>query len=617
MSRKRKAQNPPQIESDEEHGSPVPDNLENTALHLAAKNGDIETAAMLIDQGANLHQKNKQGMTALHVAAENGYCGVLNLLLSRGSMVDELAAGNRTSLHIAAEQLCRQVVKELLNKGANVRIQDSAGNTPLHQAVMRLCLDSIELLVKNGAPMDFQNNQGETVLHIASQHRNNAIVNFLLEKGADCNALTADGSTPLHYAVKNFGAPSENAASLIEAGAAVFVTNHAGEIPLKTALKYERNWRNSSLLGYLLGKGLNFNKTTNQFGLDLLKDMNDEFINHPALCTVFIIAIVYDDRPLFEMLIKKGVSIHKNDWGTTPLHNAVHCDNLHAAEVLLQLGADPNVKDYFDKGTLAFAKSEQMVELLLMYNADLYEPDLLHGIVRVNANGELFDRLIEKVLDHEERYKLINQKCSRGYSLLHYALRANRESMLLHVLHAGVEPEEFFRVFLRTCLSLDPNCLLIMTRQMVIFNSQGIINFFFMFLYMLDEKRRKIYFEIAENLKKTKVTRICKDYPFTYYDLLTKHGDDLVRMLRNHQIRRVTDRIAEIANQFGGPLHISLVLNLRQGIRRLELESQFNKKFEALNFIPYDVVCHVSKYLNNSDLFKTMYALEGPHVHIS
>lgn len=574
--------------------------VENTALHLAAKNGDIDIADMLIYKGANLHQRNKNGMTALHIAAQHRHHKLLKLLLSRGSNINDLTVGRMTSLHIAVHRSSKFMVEDLLDSGANVRTQNILGNTPLHDALKRRCKDVIKQLVTNGAPIHFRNNKGETVLHIACLYCDKEIVELLLNKGADCNALTADGSTCLHYAVNNVRYSADLVPLLIETGAAAWVMNRAGEAPFTIAIKQAVKWYSCEFLGYLLGKGLDFDEPVGQSCLNYLDDIDNETITLPALSTVFTVAIKYEDIRLFELLISKGIQIdYKNQFCTTPLLEAVTSDNLHAAKVLLQLGADPNDKDSHNKSALRLAESEAMVQLLLIYNADVEEANLLHRIVKYR-NSSMFNLLIEKGAD-------INKKCSRGHSVLHYAMGTESGHMLARVLYTGVEPEEFFRIFLKSYQKLKMLHFFLMAQQVMIFYFQGISNDEIMGI-VRSTKCLKIYNDFTEDQRKMIVTRICKDFPVTYYDLLMKRGEELVRILRIKQIRKAVKK-RETQVKFE-TFAIRLRLNIENGLRRLRLESELQEELEA--FIPSNVACQMSKYFNNSDLLKFTCGLREP-----
>jgi len=59
----------------------------NTALHAAACNGLLAIVQTVLDQGARINSKNKDGETALHKAARTGQIKVIKLLLARGADV--------------------------------------------------------------------------------------------------------------------------------------------------------------------------------------------------------------------------------------------------------------------------------------------------------------------------------------------------------------------------------------------------------------------------------------------------------------------------------------------------------------------------------------------------
>ena len=54
------------------------------ALMIAAINGDTETVEMLIDRGADVNGKDKDGRTALMIAEEFGETEIVNLLREKG-----------------------------------------------------------------------------------------------------------------------------------------------------------------------------------------------------------------------------------------------------------------------------------------------------------------------------------------------------------------------------------------------------------------------------------------------------------------------------------------------------------------------------------------------------
>ena len=90
-----------------------------TPLHLAAFFGHRETAAMLIDRGADTaaRSNNEIANTPLHAAIAGGRAAVVELLVERGADVNAVANG-LTPLDIAAGREDQEMVTYLIAHGA-------------------------------------------------------------------------------------------------------------------------------------------------------------------------------------------------------------------------------------------------------------------------------------------------------------------------------------------------------------------------------------------------------------------------------------------------------------------------------------------------------------------
>jgi uncharacterized protein len=120
-----------------------------TPFLRAAKNGDIETMRVLLENGADAARTQKNGTTALMLASGVG-------------------------------------------RGQGVFAKDYATESQL--------LDAVRFLVEHGAAVNAPNDSGQTALHIAAQ-ASDGIVDYLAAHGADLDAKDKQGRTPLDLAL--------------------------------------------------------------------------------------------------------------------------------------------------------------------------------------------------------------------------------------------------------------------------------------------------------------------------------------------------------------------------------------------------------------------------------
>ena len=102
-----------------------------TGLQIAAINGNLQIAAILIKASANLDLKDKLGNTALHYATDRNQAEMAQLLLDVKAAVDPENKNGMTPLMIAASRGNLEIVQALLAKGANVRKVDFTGRDAL------------------------------------------------------------------------------------------------------------------------------------------------------------------------------------------------------------------------------------------------------------------------------------------------------------------------------------------------------------------------------------------------------------------------------------------------------------------------------------------------------
>lgn len=266
----------------------------STALMLAAQNGSVESARLLLAAGATANDAAGDGKSALVMAAFAGHGDVAALLLDAGADPNAANAGY-SALHAAALRGDASLVKRLLAKGANpnatltkgspVRRFGSqwalstpmTGGTPLLVAAAYLEVDVMRALLQGGAIATAALPNGVTPLHLAAglpiekearpsdlvrwniidndtpqvpRSKDDAVaaVTLLLEAGADVRAATDNGETALHGgAMANEPATIE---LLVSRGAPTDVKTRTGQTPLSITLPRKSEGRGPGFPGY-------------------------------------------------------------------------------------------------------------------------------------------------------------------------------------------------------------------------------------------------------------------------------------------------------------------------------------------------------------------------------
>ncbi|CAK7274964.1 hypothetical protein SEPCBS57363_006434 [Sporothrix epigloea] len=186
------------------------------ALFKAAEAGHFAVVEELLRYHANPNVivRARLGQTALFAACFRGHNTIVRLLLDHGADVRVRDKEGRTPLlYLASEKdkgkWTMDTLRLLLDHGhANPEVRDNIGRTPLLWAATNGSLQLVEALLNGslgGAVADVSaaNNRGRSALHLAAEANHEAMVRLLLKYKADPNATSDGGWTPLHNAVQN------------------------------------------------------------------------------------------------------------------------------------------------------------------------------------------------------------------------------------------------------------------------------------------------------------------------------------------------------------------------------------------------------------------------------
>jgi ankyrin repeat protein len=242
-----------------------------TALMFTAREGDIESARLMLDAGVDINYGDVDNVTPLVAALMNKQYSLAKFLLERGADVNVIDAGGRTALYAAID-----IRNEDWTAMPNRTTDDPLPTLEIVQAIVErgAKLDvplTRPLTVRSG--MDFGDTTlgaGATPLMRAARAGDHAVIRLLLEKGANPRLTTKDGNTALMFAAgigyrdKNTRGSESDALEavrvLMAAGLDINQTNTRGENSLHGAALRGAD----TIVQFLLDQKMDVNATSKQ-----------------------------------------------------------------------------------------------------------------------------------------------------------------------------------------------------------------------------------------------------------------------------------------------------------------------------------------------------------------
>ncbi|KAI0544006.1 hypothetical protein F4679DRAFT_591894 [Xylaria curta] len=137
----------------------------NTPLHMSLHKKQFDSAALLLEHGAQIDLRNALGRTPLHEAISRSDSEAVKFLIDKGA-----------DLNVTSEE--RSFEDE------DMRRSGIAGILPLHEAIRTWNLEAAELLVERGADLTRISPDGWTILDLAFLERNESMISFFYKNGA-------------------------------------------------------------------------------------------------------------------------------------------------------------------------------------------------------------------------------------------------------------------------------------------------------------------------------------------------------------------------------------------------------------------------------------------------
>lgn len=275
--------------------NPSPEDNLQERLIKHVKDGDHARVVELLEQGAHIDGIYRS-YSPIMWAFKEAQPEMVTLLLERGADVNKENKHGRAPIHFAAASEYPDLVELLLQKGADANHRTKKKLTPLMMAALRGRSDCFETLLNHGARIKDKDKDKQTLMHYAARGANKHILGRVQALGLPLNKADKWGFTPLMVGVGE--------REVIE-----FFASQNVKITKKTRL-------GDSLLHLAAQKG---------------------------------------SVESIEWLVQNGLEVNARGRAlTTPLMAAVLGTHDQAVRALVNLGADPSIKDKYQDSPLAY-----------------------------------------------------------------------------------------------------------------------------------------------------------------------------------------------------------------------------------------------------------------------
>jgi ankyrin repeat protein len=285
-------------------------------LHSAIKQHQLHDAIRLIEEGADIHQRDSNGFTPLMYAARIGDTGLIRLLVEKGGEID---------------------------------IASHSGRTPLIEAVINNHKENVDLLIASGAnlkPFIYQAKIKQTSQGITEQYGKNRRTQIPM--GASANFGARGGHEPKVI---------ERELMTVNPLRAALGSGHE-EMAQYMLQTYYHSEQDNRLITWALRDAIlqkNISKETIVLLLEKQTDVNHRGMNNT---TPLMLAVSQGKTDIIALLLAKGAEIDTvNSIGRTPLLFAINKGDREAVALLLEHGASTASLPYEQKRSMTIPVS--------------------------------------------------------------------------------------------------------------------------------------------------------------------------------------------------------------------------------------------------------------------
>ncbi|MBR1404292.1 MAG: ankyrin repeat domain-containing protein [Treponema sp.] len=395
------------------------DSSGNTALHMAInKDAPIEHIKYLVDAGADVNARNKNGDSVLFITVQKNRRDAGDLLLEKDADIFATNTQNNSPLRVALTR--GGDLQDWLITSKTLNATDGSGNTPLHYAAEWKLNDAIVSLIQKGAKVQAQNANGETAIFSAVKGDSPSTLNILIDNGLVIDSkdkLGRDnlGNTPLHAAVKWNAFTS--AKTLIALGVDVDAQNLSGKTALSDACRSAKK----EMAVLLIQNGADIN-STDATGRTVLMD-----------------AISSNNEDMVKLLLGYGANVQIQEmFGRNAYHDAALTGNVGIINMIRAAGGNPLARDSGGDTpfSLVLKADIGVIQAVLGNNTTIVDSDgntPIHIAVQRNVGKKTLTQLLNMGYP-------VSQRNGKGMTALNEAVAKDQKNLALVLLEYGADP---------------------------------------------------------------------------------------------------------------------------------------------------------------------------------
>ena len=403
--------------------------LQQSPLEISVGTGELAYVQALLAAGADVNYVCPNGYNAVTHSTfheNNERLAILRTLLNAGCSPDQVSSDDGSALKTAARRGHGRFVRMLLDHGAN---RELAGLSPTNWAVLLGSLDDVRREVRQDPAFDQADGSLMTPWLMAVCIGDLDKAPYLLDAGSRTDVVGMYAQPALTLAAER------GDVAMCRWLVSLSVNIHQADCLAVTALQAAVGADDIATVEFLLESGasiLNDQETDVivaaksavvakrllQAGSDI--DAIDPFGNW-ALAE----AARENDIQWVCELLELGADVNNTSTGATALHTAVGSDHRAVAELLLDAGANVDAQDVDGWTPLMFARTLEMLNLLLSRNASL---DTLDGIGNEAVISKMIDaEMIDRLLEVQNDPQLVS--CGLGSLIREAATEGDREKI--------------------------------------------------------------------------------------------------------------------------------------------------------------------------------------------